>query len=130
VGLDFNDVPGPHGTFQGGASLRHVNRYYFRSGINMGQIPNFTGMDFSLGYRMPQYHSLINLNVANAFSCVGNFTYASSLPATDPRRNSDPLNKNPISEDRSCGFNKRHSEMIKMPEVGTMVFLGVQFQTR
>jgi iron complex outermembrane receptor protein len=130
LGLDAANIALPHGALQAGASLRHVNEYYFRSGINMGRIPNFTGVDLSLGYRVPQLNSLINVNVVNAFSCVGHFTYASDLPAGDPRRASDPTFMHPISEDRSCGFNKKHSEMIKMPDVGTMVFLGLQFQTR
>jgi outer membrane receptor for ferrienterochelin and colicins len=130
VGLDLSNLALPHGALQGGVSLRHVNRYYFRSGINMGQIPTFTGMDMNVGYRVPQLNSLVNLGVSNLFSCVGSFSYASDLPASDPRRTSDPLRLHPISEDRSCGFNKKHSEMINMPQVGTMVFLGLQFQTR
>ncbi|MDB4949894.1 MAG: TonB-dependent receptor plug [Gemmatimonadetes bacterium] len=130
LGLDFNDVAAPRGSVLGGLTLRHVNRYYFRSGINMGQLPNFTAADVSVGYKLPRYNTLVNLSVSNLFSCTGAFTYASSLPAADPRRTTDPLNKNPISEDRSCGFNKKHAEMINMPAIGSMVFLGLQFQTR
>jgi outer membrane receptor for ferrienterochelin and colicins len=130
LGMDVNGVSAPRGSLQGNVTLRHVNRYYFRSGINMGQIPNFTTTDLSLGYRIPRYSTLINLNVSNLFSCSGTFTYASSLPAGDPRRTTDPLNKSPLWQDRSCGFNKKHAEMINMPSIGTMVFLGLQFQTR
>jgi outer membrane receptor for ferrienterochelin and colicins len=130
LGMDVNGIAAPRGSLQGNVTMRHVNRYYFRSGINMGQIPNFTTTDLSLGYRLPRYNTLLNLNVSNLFSCTGTFSYASSLPASDPRRTADPLNQHPLAEDRSCGFNKKHSEMINMPSIGTMVFLGLQFQTR
>ncbi|HET6230823.1 MAG TPA: TonB-dependent receptor [Longimicrobiaceae bacterium] len=130
VGTNVNDLATPLGTLLAGASLRHVGGYYFRSGINMGRISNFSTVDLNLGYRVPRYNSLLNLGVSNLFGCTGSFTYASSLPVGDPRRTSDPTNAHPISESRSCGFNKKHAEMINMPEIGTMVFLGLQFQTR
>jgi hypothetical protein len=27
-----------------------------------------------------------------------------------------------------CGFGRKHKEMINMPDIGTMAFLGVRFQ--
>ena len=30
------------------------------------------------------------------------------------------------ARDKGCGFNRKHSEMINMPQIGTMVFLGMR----
>jgi hypothetical protein len=32
------------------------------------------------------------------------------------------------SQEHKCGFGRKHKEMINMPEIGTMVFLGARFQ--
>ena len=29
--------------------------------------------------------------------------------------------------DKKCGFGEKHREMVNMPEIGTMVFLGVRY---
>jgi outer membrane receptor for ferrienterochelin and colicins len=120
LGTSFRDV----GNFQGGATVRHVNSYYFRSGINSGVIPTFTTTDLSLGYRVRPFNTTLTVGVNNLFSCsqkldelgIG-FQYAPT----------DPLRQYPTNRERECGVNKRHQEMINMPTIGTMVFLGARY---
>jgi iron complex outermembrane receptor protein len=116
VGAGFQDF----GRLTGGFTVRHVDEYYFRSGVNRGDIAAFTTLDANVGYRIDRFNTTLNLGVSNLFSCGGSFEYADS----------DLLRANPTNEDRSCGFGEKHTEMINMPEIGTMVFLGVKYQTR
>jgi iron complex outermembrane receptor protein len=116
VGAGFQDF----GRLTGGLTMRHVDEYYFRSGANRGFVPGFTTLDANLGYRIDRYNTQVTLGVSNLFACGGRFTYADT----------DVLFKTPTKEDRSCGFGERHQEMINMPEIGTMLFLGVRYQTR
>lgn len=109
------------GSFFGGLTARHVNSYYFRSGINMGVVPTFTTLDANVGYRIPRWNSTVQLSVANLFTCRAEYGYGTAQQ--------DPLRQAPISKERECGFDKRHLEMINMPEIGTMVFLGVRYHT-
>jgi hypothetical protein len=118
LGAHFTDIAG----FQGNTTLRHVDSYHFFSGINRGVIPAFTTVDAGIGYRIPRFNTLLNVGVSNLFACGGTYTY--DTPAKDPNR------MNPIGLDRKCGFGVKHQEMINMPEIGTMVFIGAQFQTR
>ncbi len=100
----------------GGFTVRHMNEYGFASGINVGLVPNFTTLDFNLGYRLPRLNSQINLQVSNLFTCRDDVT-----PAAD-----NPLSV--VSRSGTCGFGEKHTEMINMPQVGTMVFLGIRYQ--
>jgi outer membrane receptor for ferrienterochelin and colicins len=99
------------GRWSGGATFRYVNGYRFNSGINKGHIPTFNTLDLNVGYRIPQFHSQLNLAVANLFNCHAN----------DPSL---------ADEGASCGFGVKHTEMINMPGIGTMVFLGVRVDTK
>ncbi|HWK89007.1 MAG TPA: TonB-dependent receptor [Longimicrobium sp.] len=117
LGGSFQDFGG----FTAGVTMRHVQEYYFRSGINMGRIPEFTTLDANVAYRLPRFNTQLQLGVSNLFSCTGQFTYN---VGTDTRF------EKPIFEERKCEFGARHQEMINMPSIGTMVFLGVKYQTR
>jgi outer membrane receptor for ferrienterochelin and colicins len=108
------------GRLTGGVTVRHVDEYYFRSGANRGFIPSFTAMDLNVGYRLDRFNTLLNVGVSNLFACGGRFDYAAT----------DVLFANPTGEDRGCGFGRRHFEMINMPEIGTMVFVGLRYQMR
>jgi hypothetical protein len=37
-----------------------------------------------------------------------------------------PANSQLAGEERKCGFNRKHSEMINMPTIGTMLFVGMR----
>ena len=116
VGAGFQDF----GRLTGGFTVRHVDEYYFRSGVNRGFIPSFTTLDANLGYRLDRYNTTLSLGVSNLFACSGRFSYADT----------DLLFATPTNEERACGFGEKHTEMINMPEIGAMVFLGVKYQTR
>jgi outer membrane receptor for ferrienterochelin and colicins len=98
------------GRWSGGSVLRYVNGYRFVSGINNGRIPTFSTLDVNLGYRVPNLHSQINLAVANLFSC----------------HKYDPT----IGDGEQCGIGVKHTEMVNMPAIGTMVYLGVRVDVR
>ncbi|HEX8905604.1 MAG TPA: TonB-dependent receptor, partial [Longimicrobiaceae bacterium] len=68
MGMHARDL----GVWSGGATFRYVNGYYFNSGINKGRIPTFNTLDVNVGYRIPQFHSQLNLAVANLFACHQN----------------------------------------------------------
>ncbi len=118
LGANFTDIAG----FHGNATLRHVDSYHFFSGINRGRIPTFTTVDMGLGYRIPRFNTLLNVGVSNLFACGGEYTYDTAAK--------DPTRMNPLSLERKCGIGVKHQEMINMPEIGTMVFIGAQVQTR
>jgi iron complex outermembrane receptor protein len=99
------------GRWSGGATFRYVNGYHFNSGINKGRIPTFNTLDVNVGYRIPAFHSQVNLAVANLFNC-----HANDVTMPD--------------EGAQCGFGVKHTEMINMPAIGTMVFLGVRVDAK
>jgi len=106
VGARATDV----GDFQGGALVRHVNSYQFASGINVGQLPTFTTLDANIGYRLPMLRNpLLQVSVNNLFTCQSA--------------------RNETQAD-GCGFGQKHQEMINMPEIGTMVFVGMRFHVQ
>lgn len=118
VGASFTKL----GPVTAGVTWRNVNGYYFRSGVNSGVIPTFGTADVSLSYRIPtRGNPLLNLSVSNLFSCT-----------TEGARFSTPTGGQPNSVlaggDKGCGFDRRHIEMINMPEIGTMAFLGLRLQ--
>lgn len=100
----------------GGLTVRRMNEYGFASGINTGIIPTFTTLDINLGYRLPRLNTQINLQVSNLFTCRNNVTTVTGNPLEV------------ASREGKCGFGEKHTEMINMPEVGTMVFLGFRVQ--
>ncbi|MGH7694856.1 MAG: TonB-dependent receptor plug domain-containing protein, partial [Gemmatimonadaceae bacterium] len=110
------------GALTAGFTFRNVNGYYFRSGTNTGVIPTFGTLDATLSYQLPAslQNSLLQLSIANLYGCTSErFTY------------STPTGGQPNSvlatRDEGCGFNRKHSEMINMPQIGTMVMFGVRF---
>jgi outer membrane receptor for ferrienterochelin and colicins len=116
VGMDFSEIGTKDAS--AGFTIRYVNGYDFRSGINVGHIPTFDTFDFTAGYRLPAINGRINLSVQNLFSCrSGTSTIDGWLAATKPLK---------YTPDSKCGFGQKHIEMINMPEIGTMVFLGLR----
>jgi outer membrane receptor for ferrienterochelin and colicins len=101
---------------------RYVNSYYFRSGINEGVIPTFSALDLNLGYNLPSLRSMLSVGISNLFTCAqdGALQYATT----------DALHQYPTNRSRTCGFNVKHDEMINMPSIGTMLFIGLRYHTR
>ncbi len=100
----------------GGFTARHVTGYVFRSGINIGWVPTFNTVDFNFNYALPKLGAAINASVQNAFSCVNKYTLGTGAQALQIQ-----------TSERSCGFDERHQEMVNMPALGTMFFLGVRY---
>ena len=126
AGIDGTEIlPG----LLGGLTMRHVNEYAFASGVNLGVIPSFSTADLYLGYRLPFVQGTqVNLQVSNLFTCRNTVTTQPAVPAsgTTPATPANPLQV--TGRDGKCGFGEKHTEMINMPQVGTMVFLGVRYQ--
>jgi iron complex outermembrane receptor protein len=106
-----------------GATYRNVNAYYFRSGINTGVIPTFGTVDASVSLKLSQIPgTMLSLGVSNLFTCSATDLRYAAASAAFPKPNSRI-----VSEDRKCGVGRKHAEMINMPEIGGMAFLGVRF---
>ncbi len=108
----------PLGAF-GGFTLRYFKDYRFLSGVHNGHIPGFLGLDFNLGYRLPSQRAQINLSVQNAFACTSG--------ETTPPAFLNAANAATYTPGRKCGFGREHIELLNMPAIGAMAFLGVRF---
>jgi iron complex outermembrane receptor protein len=117
------------GPVSAGMTWRNVNGYYFRSGSNTGVIPTFGTLDANLSYRLPVGgNTLLNVGISNLLSCTAeNVTY--STPTVTPPAVAQP-NSRIASEERKCGFGRKHREMVNMPYIGTMVFAGARWNVR
>ncbi len=103
----------------GNLTLRHVNGYDFRSGVNVGYVPTFSTADIGLGYNLPALGAKVSLNVQNLFACRSGRSETNGwIAATRPAI---------FRKQATCGFGLKHAEMINMPEIGTMVFLGLRY---
>ena len=92
--------------------------YPFRSGVNVGTIPTFGTIDISASYKLPMDGVRLNLSVQNLFSCSGGtYTPPTFLSGANPGT---------VTSGHRCGFGESHIEMINMPEIGTMAFLGIR----
>lgn len=114
AGLDMRD--GPWGTF-GGFTIRHFKDYQFLSGVHNGRIPGFAGLDFNIGRRLNST-TVLNVQVQNAFVC----TSGTSVP---PAFLNAAL---PAAYGRGwgCGLGRRHIELLNMPAIGSMMFVGLR----
>lgn len=96
-----------------GFTTRHVTGYRFISGINNGWVPTFNTLDLNFSYALPALRTAINASVVNAFSCVSQYDV-------------DFATKARTVQQSKCGFDERHREMINMPAIGTMAFIGLR----
>ncbi|HVF41327.1 MAG TPA: TonB-dependent receptor, partial [Gemmatimonadaceae bacterium] len=112
--IDWNEIPA---NWWGSFVTRTVSGYNFRSGaINTGKIAGFTAHDLNIGYRLPWEGMQLKVSAQNLFTCSsGRY----ELPAT-------VAPPGVYNSERKCGFNVKHTELINMPEVGTMVFVGLR----
>lgn len=102
--------------FGAGFTGRHVTGYRFRSGINNNWVPTFNTVDLNFSYAIPALRSQINAAVINAFTCRSDYTYGTGAQALEI-----------VDSKRTCGFDEGHQEMVNMPRIGTMFFLGVRY---
>jgi iron complex outermembrane receptor protein len=117
VGMDFANLY--NNQLHGGFTVRYVNGYNFLSGINNGKIPTFSTFDVTAGYKLPTLGASLNLSVQNLFACRGGTSTVDGwLAAAKPLK---------YTAGQECGLGKKHIEMINMPEIGTMAFLGIRF---
>ena len=114
VGMDFN---APERNLLGGFTVRHVTGYNFRSGINAGVIPTFETLDLTLGKRIPSLGAQINVSLQNIAACRSGY-YELRQTQTSPGT---------LVTKRNCNIGLRHLEMINMPTIGTMLFVGVRY---
>jgi iron complex outermembrane receptor protein len=104
---------------RGSFTVRYVNGYHFLSGVNNGKVPTFTTFDFTAGYKLPLSGASLNLSVQNLFACRGGTSSINGwLAATKPSI---------YNKKQECGFGMKHIEMINMPQIGTMAFLGIRW---
>jgi outer membrane receptor for ferrienterochelin and colicins len=117
VGMDFANLYANQ--LRGSFTVRYVNGYRFLSGVNNGKIPTFSTFDFTAGYKLPSVGASINLSVQNLFACRGGTSSINGWVAA---------NKPSIyNKKQECGFGLKHIEMINMPQIGTMAFLGIRW---
>ena len=120
IGMDFaNVMPNTNAGF----SMRYVNRYTFMSGVNVGIIPSFGTLDFSASYQIPRSNTRITLQAQNLFACSGG-------TSTPPAAGIASGVKAVYTVSQSCGFGQTHQEMLNMPAIGPLVFLGVRWDGR
>ncbi len=115
AGMDGRDLP--FATF-GGFVLRFVKDYQFQSGVHSGRIPGLLAFDFNVGKRITS-GATVNFSVQNLFACTSGGTTPplflnAALPAT-------------YTPGWGCGLGRKHIELLNMPALGSMAFLGVRF---
>jgi iron complex outermembrane receptor protein len=122
AGVDWaNVLPNTNAGF----SMRYVNRYTFTSGVNRGIIPSFGTLDFSASY-LVRSGTRITLQAQNLFGCVG----GTSAPPAGGISSSATTGNATYTVKQSCGFGQTHQEMLNMPAIGPLVFLGVRWDGR
>jgi len=105
------------------ATARYAQGYPFRSGVVWGHTPSFGVFDLSANYRFPGQNTTLMLQAQNIFSCLGG---VSTPPVTGLSSSATAT----YAPGRECGFGLRHRELIDMPAIGTMVFVGVRREWR
>ena len=117
LGLNFTNLPT---NLSFGAGMRKVVGYFFRSGINVGEIPGFTSLDVHASYYLPKPRITLSAAVNNFYGCSrGRYTLADNPTTQAPPGTLDRENQ--------CGFGQKHMEMVNAPEIGPMAFFGVRY---
>lgn len=115
AGMDGRDLP--FRTF-GGFTFRYVKDYQFLSGVHNGRIPGLLAFDINAGRQLRPGLAL-NVSVQNLFACTSGTTTPpaflnAALPATYRRG-------------WGCGLGREHIELLNMPAIGAMTFIGLRF---
>ncbi len=104
----------------GGVMMRTVNEYFFRSGVNVGRLPGFTTLDFNLGFDLPWEASKLMIRWQNIYTCTSGTT-------TPPAAGIAGTNSATFTKGSKCGAGRQHQEMLNMPFIGPMMFVGVRY---
>ena len=114
--FETTDLPDRVNTF---LTLRYVNGYMFRSGAIWGRVPSFGSLDVAASYRVPSQGMTVTLQAQNIAGCVGG---TSTLPATGISTTSMAT----YTKAPRCAFGQKHAELLSMPALGPMIFLGIR----
>jgi outer membrane receptor for ferrienterochelin and colicins len=120
IGMDYTNL------FEGvnvGWSSRYVNRYSFQSGVNWGVIPAFGTFDMTASWKIPASNGKLFVSAQNLFSCIGGTT-------APPPTGIASSKKADYTVKQQCGFGQTHQEMLNMPAIGPIVFVGVRYEGR
>lgn len=101
-----------------GFLVRHATGFTFRSGVNAGLIPTYEALDANASMRLPSLGAQLNVSVQNIVACRAG-SYELRLTQTSPGT---------LVPRHKCDIGLRHIEMINMPEVGTMIFIGLRYE--
>lgn len=101
-----------------GLLVRHATGFTFRSGVNAGIVPTYESLDANASMRLPSIGAQLNISVLNIVSCRAG-SYELRLTQTSPGT---------LVQRHKCDIGLRHIEMINMPEIGTMIFVGLRYQ--
>lgn len=115
VGMDAKD--GPFQSF-GGFTFRFVKDYRFLSGVHNGRIPGLATFDFNVGKRLTS-NMVLNVSVQNVFTCTSGVT-------TPPAFLNAALASS-YQRGWGCGLGRKHIELLNMPALGSMTFIGLRF---
>jgi iron complex outermembrane receptor protein len=115
VGGELHDLPQ---AIFGGFTFRFVKDYKFLSGVHNGRIPGIATFDFSVGKKIGA-NTFLNLSMQNVFTCTsGKTTPPVFLNAALPSA---------YQKGWGCGVGRKHIELLNMPALGAMGFLGIRF---
>ncbi len=117
LGVDVTELGSKDLT--GDLVLRHVTKYDFLSGVNVGTVPGFSTVDVSFSYAVPSLRSHINLSLQNIFACRSGMSSINGwIAATQPSI---------YTAGNKCGFGEPHVEMLNSPQIGAVAVLGLRW---
>ncbi len=114
-GGDLHDLPQQ---MFGGFTFRFVKDYRFLSGVHNGRIPGIATFDFSVGKQLAK-GTYLNFSMQNLFTCTSGVT-------TPPAFLNAALQSS-YQKGWGCGIGRKHIELLNMPAIGAMGFLGLRF---
>ena len=120
IGMDYTEILPDVNV---GWTVRYVNRYSFQSGVNWGTIPAFGTYDMTASYKIPSSNGRLFVSAQNLFSCIGGTT-------APPPTGIASSKKADYTVKQQCGFGQTHQEMLNMPAIGPIVFVGVRYEGR
>lgn len=120
ISLETTDLPK---NASASATLRYVNGYTFRSAVVWGRVPTFGMLDLTASYRVPRLATTFTVQGQNLAACVGG---TSAPPATGLSSSSMAT----YTASRKCGLGQTHQELLSMPALGPMIFVGARREWR